>query len=131
MRPRRSGAELENFRTRVMRLTCTSGISGLPQMNIPAGTIDGCPIGLSFIGWTGGDEALLKKRRAKWQKKHQETLNQILAMQKQLAQDGADKAKLEEELAGLRKIVQVDDPLPTLMSLRKTKMISTSLTCCA
>jgi amidase len=54
-----SGAQLEEFRTRVMRLTCTSGISGLPQMSIPAGTIDGCPIGLSFIGWAGGDEALL------------------------------------------------------------------------
>jgi len=54
-----SGAELEDFRTRVMRLTCTSGISGLPQMNIPAGTINGCPIGLSFIGWEGGDEVLL------------------------------------------------------------------------
>jgi amidase len=54
-----SGAELEEFRTRVMRLTCTSGISGLPQMNVPGGTINGCPIGLSFIGWAGGDEALL------------------------------------------------------------------------
>ena len=54
-----SGAELEEFRTRVMRLTCTSGISGLPQMSIPAATINGCPIGLSFIGWAGGDEALL------------------------------------------------------------------------
>ena len=54
-----SGAELEEFRVRVMRLTCTSGVSGLPQMNIPAGTINGCPIGLSFIGWAGGDEALL------------------------------------------------------------------------
>ena len=54
-----SGAELEEFRTRVMRLTCTSGISGLPQMNIPGGTINGCPIGLSFIGWAGGEEALL------------------------------------------------------------------------
>ena len=54
-----SGAKLEDFRTRVMRLTCTSGISGLPQMNIPAGTINGCPIGLSFIGWEGGDEVLL------------------------------------------------------------------------
>jgi amidase len=54
-----SGPELEEFRTRVMRLTCTSGISGLPQMNVPAGTINGCPIGLSFIGWAGGDEALL------------------------------------------------------------------------
>ena len=54
-----SAAELEDFRTRVMRLTCTAGVSGLPQMNIPAGTLDGCPIGLSFIGWAGGDEALL------------------------------------------------------------------------
>jgi amidase len=54
-----SGAALEEFRTRVMRLTCTSGISGLPQMSIPGATINGCPVGLSFIGWTGGDEALL------------------------------------------------------------------------
>ena len=54
-----SGPELEEFRTRAMRLTCTSGISGLPQMNIPGGTINGCPIGLSFIGWAGGDETLL------------------------------------------------------------------------
>ena len=54
-----SGAELEEFRTRVMRLTCTSGISGLPQMSIPGATVNGCPIGLSFIGWAGGDEALL------------------------------------------------------------------------
>jgi amidase len=54
-----SVAELEEFRTRVMRLTCTSGISGLPQMSIPGATINGCPIGLSFIGWAGGDEALL------------------------------------------------------------------------
>jgi amidase len=28
-------------------------------VSIPAGTIDGCPVGLSFIGWDGGDEALL------------------------------------------------------------------------
>jgi amidase len=54
-----SGPDLEEFRTRVMRLTCTSGISGLPQMSIPGATINGCPIGLSFIGWAGGDEALL------------------------------------------------------------------------
>jgi amidase len=54
-----SGTELEEFRTRVMRLTCTSGISGLPQMSIPGGTINGCPVGLSFIAWAGGDEALL------------------------------------------------------------------------
>ena len=52
--------ELDDFRTRVMRLTCTAGVSGLPQMSIPAGTLGGCPIGLSFIGWAGGDEALLE-----------------------------------------------------------------------
>jgi amidase len=50
---------LETFRVRVMRLSCMAGLSGLPQIVIPAGTISGCPIGLSFVGWVGGDEALL------------------------------------------------------------------------
>ncbi|HEY4581030.1 MAG TPA: amidase [Candidatus Acidoferrales bacterium] len=52
-------SEQESFRLRVMRLTCIAGISGLPQVSIPAGTISGCPVGLSFIGWAGGDEVLL------------------------------------------------------------------------
>jgi amidase len=51
---------IDDFRTRVMRLTCTAGIGGLPQVSIPVGTVDGCPAGLSFIGWAGGDEALLE-----------------------------------------------------------------------
>ena len=50
---------LELFRVRVMRLTCTAGLAGLPQVVIPAGTVAGCPAGLSFIGWAGGDEVLL------------------------------------------------------------------------
>ena len=54
-----SAADMDKFRTRVMRLTCTAGVAGLPQVNLPAGTLDGCPVGLSFIGWWGGDEALL------------------------------------------------------------------------
>jgi amidase len=49
----------ESFRTRVMRMTCIAGLSGLPQVSLPIGTIAGCPVGLSFIGWAGGDEALL------------------------------------------------------------------------
>ena len=53
-------ADLEDFRLRTMRITCVAGLSGLPQISIPAGTVDGCPIGLSFIGWFGGDEALLE-----------------------------------------------------------------------
>lgn len=54
-----SAEAYENFRLRTMRLTCISGFSGLPQVTIPAGTVSGCPAGLSFIGWAGGDEALL------------------------------------------------------------------------
>lgn len=51
--------QLEAFRVRALRLTCTSSMSGLPQVTIPIGTASGCPAGLSFIGWRGGDEALL------------------------------------------------------------------------
>jgi amidase len=55
-----TGAEaLESFRVRVMRLTCIAGLSGLPQVTLPVGSISGCPVGLSFIAWHGGDEALL------------------------------------------------------------------------
>jgi amidase len=50
---------LESFRVRVMRLTCIAGLAGLPQISVPVGTVAGCPVGLSFIGWAGGDEALL------------------------------------------------------------------------
>jgi amidase len=54
-----AGAEAESFRVRVMRLTCMAGIAGLPQINIPIGTVAGCPVGLSFIAWADGDETLL------------------------------------------------------------------------
>ncbi len=50
---------LDSFRLRVMRLTCIAGVSGEPQVTIPIGTVAGCPVGLSFIGWEGADEALL------------------------------------------------------------------------
>jgi amidase len=50
---------MEAYRVRVMRLTCIAGLGSLPQVSIPIGTVSGCPVGLSFIGWAGGDEALL------------------------------------------------------------------------
>jgi amidase len=50
---------LELFRVRTMRLTCVAGLAGLPQISIPAGTVSGCPAGLSLIGWSGADEVLL------------------------------------------------------------------------
>jgi amidase len=53
------GASFAEFRTRTLGYTCLAGLSGLPQISIPAAEAAGCPIGLSFIGWNGGDEALL------------------------------------------------------------------------
>ena len=54
-----SADALESFRVRVMRLSSISGMGGLPQVTLPIGTVAGCPIGLSFIGWAGSDEILL------------------------------------------------------------------------
>ncbi len=53
------GASFSEFRNNTLAYTCLSGHSGLPQVSIPATEAAGCPIGLSFIGWRGGDEALL------------------------------------------------------------------------
>lgn len=51
--------DLESIRVRTLRLTCIAGLGGLPQVSIPVGTVENCPVGLSLIGWAGGDEALL------------------------------------------------------------------------
>jgi amidase len=54
-----SGKTLDTFRSRVMALTCTAGVAGLPQVTLPIGQVAGCPVGASLIGWAGADEALL------------------------------------------------------------------------
>ena len=51
--------QFEHYRLRVMRMVCIAGIAGLPQLSVPVGTVDGCPVGLGLIGWRHGDEALL------------------------------------------------------------------------
>jgi amidase len=53
------GASTVEFRAHTLGSTCLAGHAGLPQISIPAGIAAGCPVGLSFIGWAGGDEALL------------------------------------------------------------------------
>ncbi|MCI0144096.1 amidase [Arthrobacter bambusae] len=50
---------LESYRVNGMRLSCIASISGLPQVTIPMAYLDGAPVGVSFIGWRGGDEQLL------------------------------------------------------------------------
>ncbi len=53
------GASFAEFRTLTLQSTCLAGHAGLPQISIPTAEAAGCLIGLSFIGWPGGDEALL------------------------------------------------------------------------
>jgi amidase len=51
--------ELESNRAQSLRLLCLSGLSRLPQVNIPAGLQDGAPFGLSVIGPAGSDRSLV------------------------------------------------------------------------
>jgi amidase len=53
------GASFAWFRARTLESTCLAGHARLPQISIPMGRASDCPAGLSFIGWRGGDEALL------------------------------------------------------------------------
>ncbi len=53
------GQELEPFRARAFVLLAIAGLARLPQLSLPAATIDGCPIGLSLIAPRGRDRALL------------------------------------------------------------------------
>jgi amidase len=41
-----------------------AGIAGLPQITVPAGEVDGCPIGLWLVGPSHSDERLLELGRA-------------------------------------------------------------------
>jgi len=53
------GASFAEFRTVTLQSTCLAGLAGLPQISIPIDGASGLPAGLSFVGWEGGDEALL------------------------------------------------------------------------
>ena len=47
------------FREKTLALTCVASLCRLPQINIPAVMVDGCPVGLSFIAGPRGDQRLL------------------------------------------------------------------------
>jgi amidase len=44
-----------------LSLMSIAGIAGLPQLTVPAGELDGCPIGLSLVGPASADERLLER----------------------------------------------------------------------
>jgi amidase len=50
-------------RQRILTTTGLAGHCGLPQINIPYGTVDGAPTGFSIVGRKGGDEVLLDLAR--------------------------------------------------------------------
>jgi amidase len=55
-----SSAESLRFRDRTLSLTSISNLTGVPQVQIPVGRVQGAPVGLSFISARGSDRALLK-----------------------------------------------------------------------
>ena len=55
-----SKEELADFRDRTLSLTSIAGLGRLPQVQIPAGLVDGAAVGLSLVGPRGSDRALLR-----------------------------------------------------------------------
>jgi amidase len=54
----------EDFRARALTLLCIAGLARLPQINVPLGRLNGCPIGISLIGPRDSDMMLLGVSRA-------------------------------------------------------------------
>lgn len=59
--PRRDADEagLNAYRNAALEMLCAAGHAGLPQVNLPAGSVDGGPVGLSIIANAGQDGLLL------------------------------------------------------------------------
>ena len=58
--PRRDLTAAEAYRDwpRIAQLTCIAGLAGAPQITLPAGRVDGGPVGLSLIAEPGRDSDL-------------------------------------------------------------------------
>ncbi|MBX9593462.1 MAG: glutamyl-tRNA amidotransferase, partial [Roseomonas sp.] len=52
------------FRDNTLALTCIASLCRLPQVNIPAGTLDGVPFGLSLVAAPYQDAMLLAAAEA-------------------------------------------------------------------
>lgn len=56
-------SEISEFYRRALVLTAVAGHAGVPQISLPAGRIDGCPVGLSILALSDHDRALLEAGR--------------------------------------------------------------------
>ncbi len=52
-------AGLNAYRNAALEMLCPAGHAGLPQVTLPAGTVDGGPVGLSLVANAGRDGLLL------------------------------------------------------------------------
>ncbi|MDX8477651.1 amidase [Mesorhizobium sp. VK24D] len=55
--------QFQAYRERALRLLCLAGLSGFPQITLPLGCVDGAPFGLSLLGPSGSDVALIRLGR--------------------------------------------------------------------
>ena len=60
--PRRDTPEaaLEDYRNRSIRLLCSAGLSGFPQLSLPLARRDGAPLGMSLLGPARSDRSLVR-----------------------------------------------------------------------
>lgn len=54
---------LDAFRARALQLLCPAGLAGLPQLSMPAGRVEGAPVGLGLVGAPGTDRGLIAVAR--------------------------------------------------------------------
>ncbi|MEM7496534.1 MAG: amidase [Pseudomonadota bacterium] len=57
-------AETDAYRNDAHRLLCPAGHAGLAQISMPAGVVDGGPVGLSLLGASGSEPSLFTLLRA-------------------------------------------------------------------
>ncbi|MDX8498696.1 amidase [Mesorhizobium sp. VK4C] len=55
--------QFQAYRERALHLLCLAGLSGFPQITLPLGSTDGAPFGLSLLGPSGSDVALIRLGR--------------------------------------------------------------------
>jgi amidase len=58
-----SAEEVQRVREASLRVTAIAGLAGLPEVTLPAATVDGLPVGLSLVSGAGSDKALLALAR--------------------------------------------------------------------
>ncbi|RVC19217.1 amidase, partial [Mesorhizobium sp. M7A.F.Ca.AU.002.02.1.1] len=55
--------QFQAYRERALQLLCLAGLSGFPQITLPVGSVAGAPFGLSLLGPSGSDIALIRLGR--------------------------------------------------------------------